>query len=543
MTRLEALSRRYRELQNGLRNFDVKGKIALSAAVGEFLRERITVHRAKQEVGRALETRSERFLDLVRTQIYERPASPYLKLLKNSGCDFSDLQTQVRRRGIEQTLEQLAADGVYLTSDEFKGKKEIVRGRECFRVTPADFARADLPVGFTIQSSGTRNRPVRSVIPLDWLAIRTIGTGVFFAAHDLFSYAHAIYDAILPGSAVHHLLVNARLGKATDRWFARRSPELSRLHAMAHYLTTCLVVLTGKRHGPGFPMPRFIDVEDMGSIVRWIEEEKRGKRNCYIITIASSAARIARTASEMGVSLEGTKFNVAGEPFTEAKEEAIRRAGASFTSRYSYGGGVTAGFGCARPRHRDEVHVNQHALAIIPRPMSLAAAGPPIHPLLCTSLYAEAPRMLLNVENGDYATLEKRNCGCELEDAGLTLHLHHIRSFEKFTSEGMNYFYVDLFDLVERVFPSEFGGGPGDYQLVEEEDRNGQTRLTLVVHPQVGSVDEAKLLARLQEGLSAGPWSNRFMSRIWQDAGTLRIKREIPYVSPRGKILPLEIRR
>jgi hypothetical protein len=33
------------------------------------------------------------------------------------------------------------------------------------------------------------------------------------------------------------------------------------------------------------------------------------------------------------------------------------------------------------------------------------------------------------------------------------------------------------------------------------------------------------------------------MSRIWQDAGTLRIKREIPYVSPRGKILPLHIPR
>jgi hypothetical protein len=539
---MEALQRRYR-VKVGFRNFDVKGKVALYTGARDFLRERITIHRAKEEIKRDLDTRDERFLDLVRTQIYERPDSPYLKLLKIAGCDLSDLQTLVHRQGIEKTLEQLAAGGVYLTSDEFKGKKEIVRGKEYFRVTPADFVRPDLPAGIVIQSSGTRNRPVRSVVPFDWLAIRAFATGVFFAAHDLFSYSHAIYDAILPGSAVHHLLVNAKLGKATDRWFARRVPEMTPLHALAHQLTTYLLVLAGKRYGPGFPMPRFIEVEEMERIVRWIEKEKRKKKACYITTIASSAARIARAAWEMGVPLDGTKFNVAGEPFTEAKEETIRKVGASVTSRYSYGGGVSAAYGCANPLHRDEVHVNQHMLALIRHPTPLAPGGRPIHPLLCTSLYAEAPRMLLNVENGDYATLETRNCGCGLGEAGLTLHLHHIRSFEKFTSEGMNYFYVDLFDLLERVFPSEFGGGPGDYQLVEEEDDNGRTRLTLVVHPQVGSVDEAKLLARLQEGLSAGPWGNRFMSEIWQGAGTLRIKREIPYVSPRGKILPLHIPR
>jgi hypothetical protein len=522
-------------------NFDVKGKIALAAGVREFLRERVTPERAKEEVKAALDTRTERLIELVRTQIYERSSSPYLKLLKIAGCEFADFQTVVRRDGIERALERLAAEGVYLTSDEFKGKKAIVRGGESFHVTPADFQSADAAAGIDIQSSGTRNQPVISKVGFNWLAIRTFSTGVFFAAHDLFPYAHAIYDAVLPSSAVHHLLVNAKLGKATERWFARKVPELSRLHEIGHYLTTCLVVWSGKRHGPGFPVPRFIDVEDMAPIVRWIDAERRRKKACYITTIASSAARIARAASELGISLEGTKFNVAGEPFTEAKEDAIRRGGASVTSRYSYGGGMPAGLGCANPRHRDEVHLNRHMLAFIRHPAPLA--GGSIHPLLCTTLYAEAPRMLLNVENGDYATLETRDCGCALQDAGLTLHLHHIRSYEKFTSEGMNYFYVDLYDLLEKVLPSEFGGGPGDYQFVEEEDENGQTRLTLVVHPAVGEVAGEKLLARLQQGLSAGPWSNQFMSRIWQDAGTLRIRREIPYASPRGKILPLHIPR
>ncbi len=125
----------------------------------------------------------------------------------------------------------------------------------------------------------------------------------------------------------------------------------------------------------------------------------------------------------------------------------------------------------------------------------------------------------------------------------VNLHLHQIRSFEKFTSEGMNYFYGDLFQLLEGAIPSEFGGGPGDYQLVEEEDGDGQTRLTLLVHPDVGSLDEEGLLSRLREGLGEGSRGNRFMSMVWQNAGAFRIRREVPHASPRGKVLPLHILR
>ena len=151
--------------------------------------------------------------------------------------------------------------------------------------------------------------------------------------------------------------------------------------------------------------------------------------------------------------------------------------------------------------------------------------------------------MLLNVENGDYATLETTDCRCVMGDAGLNLHVKRIRSYEKFTSEGMNYFYGDLYELFENALPAEFGGGPGDYQLVEEEDNNGQTRLTLVVHPDVGPLDEAKALARLRSAIADGSRGNRFMTGVWQDAGTFSIARKAPHVSGRGKLLPLHINR
>ncbi len=538
MSALAALGR----LATDLRNFAARGKWRLALAVDDFLRDRVSVERARAEIKHALEKRQERFLALARGSIYGRPESPYLKLLDSAGCDYADLEALVRRHGLEAALERLAASGVYLTSDEFKGKQEVVRGARSFRVDPGDFERRSPAPGFATESSGTRNRPLRSVIRLDWLELRTFATAIFFDAHDLFSYSQAVYDSILPGSAINHLLVNAKLGQATERWFARRVPEPSRLHSAARYLGTCLILLAARRRIET-PLPRFVDDADLSPIVRWIESEKRKGKNCYITTVASSAARIARAAYEMGVPLDGTKLNVAGEPFTQAKEEVLRRSGAGFTTRYSYGGNMSIGMGCAAPADRDEVHVNQHLFAIIRNPVSLEAAAPAIHPFLLTTLAAEAPRLLLNVANGDYGTISARDCGCALQSAGLRMHLHSIRSFEKLTTEGMNYYYGDLFELLERTIPCAFGGGPGDYQLVEEEDESGQTRLTLLVHPGVGAMDEAALLARLMEAFATGPWGRRFVGGVWRNAGAFRIRREVPHASRRGKVLPLHLPR
>lgn len=515
--------------------------VGLVGALRDFLRDRVTVTRAEEEIKRSLGRREEHFLDVARTQIYERPASPYLTLLRLAGCEFSDLRRHVRGHGLERTLEQLAREGVYLTADEFKGKREVARGGRSFRVSPRDLEPSDPWPGFVTQSSGTTNHPIPSFIPLDVLARRTLSTGVFFAAHELFSSRHAVYDAILPGAGgIYTLLTYARLGIATERWFAREIPIDRWRQGRGQYQRTYAIVLAGKIFGPGFPRPQFLDIGEVHRIVRWATARRRGGR-CCIKTAASNAARIARVAWERGVSLEGTTFYVSGEPFTEAKREAIERVGASATCHYAFSPGVHVGHGCAHRLHTDDLHVNQHMLAVVSHPEPLAAEGPPIRPLLFTTLYPSAPRFLLNVANGDYAMVAQRDCGCALERVGLTLHLHHIRSYEKLTSEGMNYFTADLFELLERALPAEFGGGPGDYQLVEEEDDAGQTRLTLRVHPGVGAVSEAKVLARLQEGLAAGPWPNRFQTAIWRGAGTLRMRREVPHASARGKILPLHL--
>ena len=446
---------------------------------------------------------------------------------------------QVRRSGIEATLKQLAREGVYFTSEEFKGKKEVIRGGQSFRVVPELFGHRAVSAGYQTQSSGTTNDPIRAFVSLDLLAIRTPVTYIFFVAHNLFSHAHAMYDAILPGSAgINNLLIYARMGVMAERWFARKVPIKSKVESIYHLFTTQLVVLAAKHFNPGFPRPEFIDSRT-DRIVRWTAKHQGENKPCCITTAASNATRIARIASGLGISLEGTKFIVTGEPFTESKKQVLEKAGATATPRYAYGGSINVGLGCANPLHTDEIHVNQHQLALFSNPRLVEKDNSCLRPLLCTTLDASFPRLLLNVESGDYGYLTRRDCGCALERAGLTLHLHYIRSFEKFTSEGMNYFYGDLFGLLENTLPAEFGGGPGDYQLVEEEDTKSQTRLTLVVHPDVGALNEERVLLRLRAALSNGSRGNRFMTGVWENAGTLRIKRQVPHTSPRGKILPL----
>ncbi|HEY7322513.1 MAG TPA: hypothetical protein VIE89_33530 [Candidatus Binatia bacterium] len=521
---------------------DLRGVSTVIGAVPEFFRERIALQRAESAIRQDFERREERFLELARDQIFGDANSPYLKLLRLAGCEFSDLETQVHRYGLERTLQQLAREGVYLTADEFKGKKAVIRHGVSFQVAPSDFERRELSAGYQTQSSGTCNEPVRSFVSLDLLAMRTPVVCAFFAAHELFSHCHAMYDSILPGSAgLNNLLIYAKMGVVADHWFARKIPINNRVEAIYHSLMTMLLTRAARHVCPGFPRPELIETHVSKRIVRWVEELQSQNKACCITTAASNAARIARAAADLGISLDRTKFIVSGEPFTDSKRELIEKTGARATPRYAYGGGVNIGFGCANPLHTDEIHVNRHILALLLNPRVLENGASGFQPLMCTTLHPCFSRLLLNVESGDYGYLSERDCGCVLGHSGLSVHLHHIRSFEKLTSEGMNYFYGDLFELFERILPTEFGGGPGDYQLVEEEDSYGQTRLSLLVDPAVGMLDETRLLARVHDAIAQGSRGNHFMSRVWQDSGTFRIKRAMPHASGRGKVLPLHV--
>jgi hypothetical protein len=148
---------------------------------------------------------------------------------------------------------------------------------------------------------------------------------------------------------------------------------------------------------------------------------------------------------------------------------------------------------------------------------------------------------MINVESDDHAVLEHRSCGCPWDELGLSLHLRDIRSHEKLTTEGNHFLGSDLMALIDEVLPARFGGGPTDYQLVEEEVE-GLPKVSVVVRPGVGEVAERDVVSAVIEFLRAKP-ANRLMADFWEQSGTVRLVRREPHVTAAGKTPALHVER
>jgi hypothetical protein len=159
-----------------------------------------------------------------------------------------------------------------------------------------------------------------------------------------------------------------------------------------------------------------------------------------------------------------------------------------------------------------------------------------------TTLLPTTPKLMLNVESGDYGVLEERRCGCAIEALGYGLHLHTVRAVDKLTSEGMNFLGDDLVRLLEEVLPQRFGGRATDWQLVEEEE-GGLPKVSLVASPRVGPLDAASVQACVVGFLNGLPRASDNLGDRWREGGTLRLVRREPHATGPGKVLPLHVAR
>jgi hypothetical protein len=159
--------------------------------------------------------------------------------------------------------------------------------------------------------------------------------------------------------------------------------------------------------------------------------------------------------------------------------------------------------------------------------------------VLISSLSPSAPFTFLNLSLGDCATIERRACGCPLDAEGFAWHLHGIRSYEKLTAGGMTFLDADVVGILDETLPRRFGGGPTDYQLVEEEDEAGRPGLRLVVNPAIGPLEDAAVIDTFLDTLGRGSGVERVMALQWRASAFVRVERRRPYPSPSGKILHL----
>jgi hypothetical protein len=502
-----------------------------------FLRNPFTLDEARAILRERLAQRQLCFLRLARRAIYGQADSPYRQLLKLAGCEYGDLEQLVLLEGVEGCVRSLARQGVYLTVDEFKGRRAVVRGSATLSFERHQLRNPLPATHLAVQTGGSRGAGTSVPIGLAFIRDHAVNTFLTLDAHGGAGWRHATWG-VLGGAALTNLLEFSSGGARTLRWFSQLDPAAHGLSPRYRWSARALRWGTFLAGAP-LPRPEYVPLDDPLPIVRWMTDVLRASRTPHLWTYASSAVRVCQAALEAGLDIGGARFTAGGEPSTAARLAAIRRAGAEVAPRYGSTETDIIAYACLAPQAPDDMHLLHDRHAIIQPDQVREQTGLPPRTLLFTSLLATAPLILLNVSLGDQASLIQRSCGCSLERLGWRTHLHTVRSFEKLTAGGMTFLDADVIQVLEEVLPARFGGGLTDYQLLEEQTEEGDPRLRLLVHPAVGPLEPQAVAEAFLEAIGAGSGAQRVMALQWRQAGLLRVEREPPRTTDAGKILHL----
>ena len=508
-----------------------------------FVRAPITVEQARAAVERRLAEREAALLRFARGALLAAPRSPYPRLMRLAGCEPGDLDALVRDRGLEGALAELRAAGVYFTFEEFKGRAPVVRhGREV-AVSPADFDNPFLSHFYGGSTSGSTGAATRVNTDLDHLALETEHRLVALWAHGLARAPWAIWRPTLPaGSGINNVLRGARMGNPPLRWFTPLGPGDLRPR-LKYRLATRATLAIGRAAGAALPRPEHVPLDQGIRIARWMAATRDAHGACWLNTTVSGGLRVAIAAREAGLELRGTTFMVAGEPATPAKAQGIRASGAALFTDYGMAEAGRLAMGCASASEVTDVHVLTDTYAVIPWERVVTHTGERVASFHVTAWHPSSPKLLLNVEFDDYGVVEERSCGCPLGELGLRVHLRDIHSYGKLTGEGVTLVGSEMVRILEDVLPARFGGSTLDYQLVEEEDGRGFTRLLLVIGPSVDVVSEGDVRDVVLAALSRSSVAADVAGAFWRRAGTLQVRRGTPYTDARGKQPAIHVKR
>jgi hypothetical protein len=508
-----------------------------------FLRQRMSLADAQAMARRRLAERETNFLRLVERGMFGYERSPYRPLFKWAGCELGDLRHLVRTNGLEGALRALRDAGVYVTFEEFKGRMPIVRGGQTIPVHDLDFDNPYLSHCYYASSGGTTGAGTRVMIDLDFLADTAPFLMLLYDAHGVLGTPTGIWRNPLPDSTgINNLLRPARFGQIPQKWFSPIDHRDTR-SSLVYWLETQGIVLAGRLLGAPFPWPAHVPFDQAVIVARWIAKMLKTHGVCLFRAHVSMALRVAIAAREEGLDLTGATFIGGGEPPTPAKVQAITRTGARWVPVYVTSEAGSIGGGCVRPVDGNDLHFFKDTLALIQHPRAIPGVDATVNAFHFTTLLSSAPKLMLNVESDDYGVIENRSCGCPLETQGFTEHLRHVRSFRKLTGEGVTLIGSEMLHILETVLPARFGGSPLDYQLLEEEDAQGFTRLSLLVSPKIELADEQVVIETVLQSLERSSVAADLARSQWRQAGTLRIKRMEPVWTARGKLMPLHLNR
>jgi hypothetical protein len=508
-----------------------------------FLRRPASPASAHAVIRHRLATRESTFLDLVEQAVYAQPDGPYRWLLRLAGCELGDLARLVRQDGIEGALAALYRAGVFLRADEAKGRQPVVRSGQHCTIRLGDLRNPLLTTHFRMHTGGSGGAPTAIPIDLATIRDRAVNRQILLAARGGLGATYVEWG--VPGSqTLFTVLEYAHAGLPVRHWLLKVDPESRRLHAAYRWslkLTRAASLIAGRP----LAHPEHVPADDALTVARRIAGILAARQTAWYNGTVSSGVAIAAAAEAAGLDLRGARFSVGSEPMTKARQSAIRRAGVSVTVGLGTTETSRIGYGCLDESTVNEVHLLSDLNAVIQPGSFEATAGgngsPALPPraLLLTTVSPTAPLIALNLSLGDQAYLDPRDCGCPYQQVGWTTHVRDIESFEKLNAGGMTFLDTDLVRIVEADLPARFGGGPTDYQLLEEEAADGRPRVVLFVRPEVGALDPAVVSAWFLDRLGRGSGAEYIMASTWRQSGILEVARRAPRMTAAGKILPV----
>jgi hypothetical protein len=502
------------------------------AGIPGFLRTPISGDDARRIVRRRFESRRQRLLRIVRRSVFGDRGSVYRPLFQRAGIDGDALERLVDDAGVNGALAQLHAEGIYVTAEELKGRRPIRRDGLEIRTRPEAFANRCLARSVETASGGTTGRALRTRFDLDYLAERTVYDRIMFDMLDADDVPLAIWYPGLPAvTGVSNSLRYSKAGRRVDRWF--RLPDGCGRSSRWSLATFAAVVASRLSPRP-VPTPERLETEQAEHLLQWAIEQRDKRGRCIIQSYVSNAVRLAERAREGAMDLTNVLFIVGSEPVTPARSRAVCATGARMFPRYFATEIGSVGLGCGAPCEDGDYHLLSDTVAVI----QPDGPGSDLH---FTSLLENAPLILINAQLGDEATVEERACGCPLESLGFRTHLRQVHSRGRVTSGGVKIGVDDLARIVEEVLPRHFGGGASAYQWIEQDSDTGRPELTLRIDPGIGIIDESEVIDTALGEIARGGEAARLAVAVWRDTGSVRIVREAPKVTLRGKLLPVII--
>ncbi|HVS02110.1 MAG TPA: hypothetical protein VMT16_05010, partial [Thermoanaerobaculia bacterium] len=314
------------------------------AGLPGFLRGTLSPEQCRRRVEERLANRQAAFLDVLRAGVYGNRRSPYRRLAERAGIPLAEVTGWVERDGVEAALERLCDAGVYLTLEEFKGRRPIRRPGLELTVSPADF---DMPrSGYPARSGGSRGPATPVIIDHGLLTHEAAYSRLSLDAAGIGERPVAVWRPVPPGVAgLKDVLRHAKHGGAVAAWFSPLPLDWGR-HGWPFALFTAAVVGAGRLGGRRLPWPRHVPLADAVVCARWLAAARARGAPGLLETTPTGAVRVCLAAREAGLDVAGSVFRVGGEPLTPARERLVRAAGCRALPRYSLAEAGNLGLAC-----------------------------------------------------------------------------------------------------------------------------------------------------------------------------------------------------